>query len=233
MRQTILRGVAIAVLAAPPAWAFPPYRSTDADTAGAGVLELRLGLAKVQRQESSSSRSTPLTRTNFGIGAHYEIISEFEYSADEDHLAEGALGFKWARLDNGFGMGVETLLLLPVQSAQSGSGIESQFLMTLQREGWQLHANAGGFYDPRGPETERGWRASLLVEFPRRRFRPGVELFAKDARGESARVQAGLGLIKQFQHFELRSGIHFGLSDNAPDVEASLWLAWRWRVLGD
>ena len=148
-------------------------------------------------------------------------------------MAEGALGFKWARLDGGFGIGVETLALLPVQSNQSGVGIESQFLTTLQRDRWQLHLNVGGFYDPRGTRTERGYRASLLAEFPRESFEPGIELFVKDTRTEGARVQAGVGFIKQFRYFQVRSGLHFGLSDNAPDVEASLWFAWSWRISGD
>lgn len=232
-RQLVLAILALAVCWPPAAVAFPPYRSTDAETAGAGVLELRLGLARVQRRDSVSRRSAPLTRTNFGIGPNWEVISEFEYSADEHTMAEGALGFKWARLANGLGRGVETLLLVPVRSDQSGVGLESQFLTTIKRPRWQLHFNVGGFYDPRGTETERGWRASALAEFPRARFRPGLELFVKDIRSQAPRVQAGLGMIKQFELLELRAGIHAGLSSQAPDVEASLWLAWRWQIAGD
>jgi len=232
-QRLIQSSCAALVLVATPAAAFPPYRTTDADTAGAGMLELRLGLLKIQKRGSTSERRTPLTRTNIGIGAHYEIISEFEYSPDEHRLEEGTLGFKWARLNNGFGVGVETLALLPVNSTLSGAGIESQFLATFQQERWQVHINAGGFYDPRAEQTEKGWRASVLAEFPRERFRPGVELFAKDARSEAARVQTGIGVIMEFERFEVRTGIHFGLSDAAPDVEASVWFAWKWRVSGE
>ena len=70
----------VMMLAAQGAKAFPPYRTTDADTAGARVLEVRAGLLKLQRHGSTSDRSTPLTRINFGLGAHYEVISELEYS---------------------------------------------------------------------------------------------------------------------------------------------------------
>jgi hypothetical protein len=177
-----------------------------------------------------SHRSTPLTRTNFGIGPYWEIISEFEYSADEHAMSEGALGIKWARLADGLGRGVETLILLPVRSDQSGVGIESQFLTTIQRSRWQVHFNVGGFYDPRGADTEQGWRASVLAEFPRAHSRPGLELFVKDVRSQGTRVQAGVGVIKQFGSFELRTGVHVGLNRHAPNVEASLWLAWRWQV---
>ena len=232
-QRLILSGCAALGLVAAPAAAFPPYRTTDADTAGAGMLELRLGLLKIQRRGSTSERRTPLLRTNIGIGAHYEIISEFEYSPSENGVEEGALGFKWARLDNGFGIGVETLALFPVNSTLSGGGIESQFLVTFQQERWQVHINAGGFYDPRFEQTEKGWRGSVLAEFPRERFRPGVELFAKDTSSNAIRVQAGIGLIAELKRFEVRTGIHFGLSDAAPDVEASVWFAWKWRISGE
>jgi hypothetical protein len=167
---------------------------------------------------------------NFGIGPKYEVISELEYAPDEHHLAEGALGFKWASLENDRGIGVETLALLPVQSDQSGAGVESQLLRTLQHERWRLHMNAGGFYDPRGRDTERGWRASMLAEFPRGRLRPGVELFVKDARGAATRTQLGAGLIADLERVEIRAGLHAGLSDAAPDLEASFWLSWKWPV---
>lgn len=221
------------VLASTPAVAFPPYRTTDADTAGARMLELRFGLLKLQRRDSESARSAPLSRINFGVGRHFEVISELEYAIDDQRIAEGALGFKWANLTAGRGVGVETLILLPVHSELSGTGIESQYLRTWHHERWQLHVNAGGFYDPRSATTERGWRASTLVEFPREQFRPGVELFVKDARSASARVQAGVGAIVPLERFEIRTGLHIGLNDAAPDVEASIWFSWKWRLARD
>ena len=208
--------------------AFPPYRTTDADTAGAGAVELRLGVLRLQRRDSASERRAPLSRVNFGIGPHYEVISELEYAIDEHRFAEGALGFKWASLEDGRGVGVETLVLLPVHSALAGAGVESQFLRTWQHERWQIHGNVGVFYDPRSTDTERGWRGSVLAEFPRERFRPGLELFVKDARSADARVQAGVGVIASLERFEIRSGLHVGLSDAAPDIEASLWFSWKW-----
>lgn len=229
-KTPLLIACASTLFAAAPTEAFPPYRSTDADTAGAGTVQLRLGLLRIQRRDSESQRSTPLTRTNLGIGDHYELVSEFEYSPEEHHLEEGALGFKWARPGNPFGIGVETLVLLPVQSEQAGAGVESQLIATLARESWQVHFNAGRFYDPRGAETERGWRASILAEFPRGRLRPGAELFAKSTRSGERRVQAGIGVVAQLERMQVRSGLHFGLSDEAPDVEVSLWLAWSWQT---
>jgi hypothetical protein len=213
-----------------PVHAFPPYRTTDAETAGDETLEARIGLLRIQVEDSHSTRKTPLSRINYGIGSHFEVISELEYAIDEHQMDEGALGFKWARLGEGRGIGVETLLLLPVRSELDGAGIESQFLRTWQQERSRVHLNAGAFYDPRGTETERGWRASALAEFPRDRLRPGVELFIRDSDTTDTRLQAGVGLIASLPRVEIRSGLHIGLNDAAPDLEASIWLSWKWRV---
>ena len=232
-RATLL-GVACAFVAAlaRPASAFPPYRTTDAETAGARALEVRIGALKLRRHDSETTRAAPLSRVNFGVGDHFEAISELEYAIDEHRFSEGALGFKWASLADGRGLGVETLVLVPVSSEQSGSGLESQFLRTWQQETWRLHVNAGGFYDPRSGETERGWRGSVLAEFPRERVRPGVELFVRDAHGADARVQGGFGAIVSLERFEVRTGLHVGLTDEAPDLEASVWFSWKWTLDG-
>lgn len=210
--------------------AFPPYRTTDAETAGDDTLETRIGLLRLQVRDSHSTRHTPLSRINYGIGAHFEVISELEYAVDERELDEGALGFKWAKLENGRGFGVETLILLPVRSELDGAGIESQLIRTWSQERSRVHVNAGAFYDPRGASTERGWRASALAEFPRDRLRPGVELFVRDSDTTDTRMQAGVGLIATLERVEIRTGLHVGLNDAAPDLEASMWLSWKWRV---
>jgi hypothetical protein len=215
------------------AHAFPPYRTTDAETAGDDTLEARIGLLRLQVRDSHSTRSTPLSRINYGIGPHFEVISELEYAIDEDELDEGALGFKWARLEDGRGFGVETLILLPVRSELDGAGIESQLIRTWQQERSRVHVNAGAFYDPRGSSTERGWRASALAEFPRGRLRPGVELFVRDSDTSDTRMQAGVGLIASLERVEIRTGLHVGLNDAAPDLEASVWLSWKWQVPKD
>lgn len=220
----------ISVCLSSPAVAFPPYRSTDAETAGDDTLEARIGLLRLQVNDSHSTRKTPLSRINYGIGAHFEVISELEYAIDDSQFDEGALGFKWAKLTNDRGIGVETLVLLPVQSQQSGAGLESQLIRTWRQERSRVHVNAGMFYDPRGASTERGWRASALAEFPRDRLRPGVELFVRDSNLTDTRMQAGVGLIASLESVEIRTGLHVGLNDAAPDLEASVWLSWKWQV---
>ena len=222
--------LAVPLCAAPPALAFPPYRTTDAETAGDDTLEARIGLLRLQVRDSHSTRTAPLSRINYGIGPRFEVISELEYAIDDHELDEGALGFKWARLEDRRGIGVETLILLPVRSELSGAGIESQLIRTWQQERSRVHVNAGAFYDPRADSTERGWRASALAEFPRGRMRPGVELFVRDSDESDTRMQAGVGLIASLERVEIRTGLHVGLNDAAPDLEASVWLSWKWRV---
>ena len=106
-------------------------------------------------------------------------------------------------------------------------GVESQLLATWRRpdKGVQVHVNAGGFHDPRGSETENGWRASLLTELTDSSFRPGLELFAKQKNGEAADVRLGVGVIKNVGQFEIRSAIHAGLTDQAPDVVFNIWFS--------
>ena len=229
LRLAAIAGLLVGLALAPNTQAFPPYRSTDAETAGDDVVELRLGLLRIQRRDGESSRLMPLTRLNFGMGSHYEVVTELEYAPDDHELDEGALGFKWANLDGTLGFGVETLILLPVQSDQRGAGVESQFLTSLKHDEWRVHFNAGAFHDPRGGETLRGWRGSVLAEFPRERWRPGVELFARREHGGATRAQLGFGAIAPLERIEIRTALHVGLSDAAPDIEGNVWLSWRWE----
>ena len=223
--------VALLQLSASAAGAFPPYRSTDAETAEAGTLELRLGLGKVEREGGDNAYASPLLRANLGLARNLEFISELEYDADGGRLGDGAAGFKGVHvLSPSFSVGVETLALLPVSSRLSGGGVESQILATLRRDDLLLHVNAGGFYDPRQPETERGWRASVLAELRRGRWRPGLELFAKQVHGERTQVQAGPGVIVEVGPFDVRAGVHVGLTSAAPDLRATLWMSCKWTV---
>ncbi len=43
-------------------WAFPPYRSTDADTAEEGVVEVRGGLLGIERESQKNAYFSPLHR---------------------------------------------------------------------------------------------------------------------------------------------------------------------------
>ena len=114
---------------------------------------------------------------------------------------------------------------MPVNSSQSGVGVESQLLATCKPASLRVHFNAGAFYDPRGDELERGWRASILTEYESSTGRPGLELFARRFHHEGTEVQLGAGWIVPIGSIELRIGVHGGLAGNAPDLTATLWVS--------
>jgi hypothetical protein len=230
MRGLLSRAAAGAVagglLFGAPAKAFPPYRSTDADTADPYALELRVGLVKVQREGTETEVAAPLARLNFGLPRKVELISEFEYRSEDREFRDAALGGKWIPLfSESFSMGVEALALLPVRPGDDVTGVEAQLVATFWSERARTHVNAGGFHDPRGSADEDGWRASVLTEFPRDSWRPGVELAAKQVDGEDADVRAGLGAIFDVGRFDVRAGAHAGLTEAAPDFVVSLWVS--------
>lgn len=205
--------------------AFPPYRSTDADTADPYTFELRVGLVKVEHDRDQTEILTPLLRANLGLPNKIELITEFEYLPQEGELGDGAAGVKWVPVfGDTWSFGMETLALLPVRSGDDGVGVESQLLGTYWGENVRLHVNAGGFHDARISPAEDGWRASLLAEFPRDGYRPGVELFAKQVDNEPTDVRAGVGLIYDVGPFGIRTGLHFGLTDEAPNISFNLWI---------
>jgi hypothetical protein len=205
------------------AFAFPPYRSTDAETADPWTLEARLGLVRVARDKDVNEYASPLLRVNVGLPRNIELVSEFEYRADEGQVGDAAVGFKWVPFVSALSLGVETLALLPV-SREGGAGVESNLLATWRHRGLRVHVNAGGFHDDRPTEAENGWKAGTIVEVRLDRFRPGIEVFAKQAIGEPAQVLLGPGVIIDFGAFDLRAGLHVGLTDTAADLTPTLWL---------
>jgi hypothetical protein len=210
--------------------AFPPYRSTDAETAPPGTLETRLGLLRVEREDHDSHYTSPLLRVNLGIPHDLELISELEYDLEGARLGDGAVGLKWAPPRERLSFGIETLALLPVSSQHAGLGVEAQALATLRRPPFRFHANAGGFHDPRPDDTESGWRASLLAEWERGPARLGAEVFAKQVEGDGAEVLAGPGVIWSLGPLDVRAALHAGLTAEAPDLVANLWLSTEWRL---
>ena len=77
---------------------------------------------------------------------------------------------------------------------------------------------------PRTDDVEKGWRSSLLAEFPRGDARFGLELFARDAADRPIDIRAGAGVIYSFGATGIRSGLHAGLTRGAPDVSFNLWI---------
>jgi len=213
-----------------PAQSFPPYRSTDADTSAPNTVELRLGLVEVEREDRDDKVTTPLVRLNLGLPGHAEFVTELEYVPRDERLGDAAVGVKWAPIRGAPALGVETLALLPVRADDRGLGFEGQLLATLEGESAVLHVNGGGFLDARSSPTEAGWRASALVELPLSGIRPGFEAFAKQQFGDSFDARIGVGAIVSLGRFDLRAGVHAGVTPEAPDVSLSLWLGTKFSA---
>lgn len=219
------------LMASPPAVSAPPYKSTDTGTADVGVLESRLGLVQAGRNGDDNEVLSPLVRANLGLRENLELISEFEYAYRNHEFEHGAFGAKWRFLSRGvFSMGVETLALLPVRPDDSELGVESQLLLSWGVEDTRLHINLGGFHDGRRDQVVEGWRGSVLVERRSPGFRHGVELFARQKGGQSTDVRFGYGFVRSIGSFDVRSGLHFGVTNAAPDVTFNLWFSRDFRL---
>jgi len=198
--------------------AFPPYRSTDAETADPWTLEARLGLVRVERDGDRNEYASPLLRLNLGLSRNVELVSEFEYRPDEGQVGDAALGFKWVPFMSTLSLGVETLALLPV-SRDGGAGVESLLLATWRERALRVHVNAGGFYDDRPADAESGWKVGAIVEMRLDRVRPGVEVFAKQEGGEPAQVLLGPGVIVDYDAQDRVVGIEIlHVRKERPDI---------------
>ena len=214
-----------------PLLAFPPYRSTDAETAEPWTLETRLGLLRVRHDRPDTAYISPLLRLNLGLPGSTEIVSELEHRIDSDgDDDDAALGFKWVPIHWHVDLGVETLALLPIAGHQRGAGVESQVLATFQRDEWRMHVNAGGIYDGRPEPSESGWRSSGLLEYRAGRWKPGVEIFARRLSGGDLEMLAGPGLIVDVGRFDVRFGVHAGLTDTSPDLTPNLWVSTKFDL---
>lgn len=227
-RGGVLLGAVVAIALSSSVEAFPPYRSTDAETADPWTLEGRLGLLRFRRDGGLNAYSSPLLRLNFGLPRRVELISELEYQP-EHGLADAAVGFKWVPLMKRTSVGIETLVLLPTSSA-GGTGIEANLLVTERRGPVRCHVNLGAFVDGRPDPSERGWKTSLLIERDMGSWRPGVEVLVRRTGSDPLQVLLGPGVIIRVGKADVRLGIHVGLTGAAADLVTDSWVATKLRV---
>jgi hypothetical protein len=233
-KGALVTAAAAAALVAPgsTALAFPPYRSTDAETADPWTLEGRLGFLRISRDQARNTFVAPLWRLNLGLPYRVELVTEGEWDASAGRLGDAAVGAKVVPFfGTSLSLGVEALTLLPTSSA-GGAGVEAQLVVTRRWEPLLLHLNGGGFYDTRPGETEKGWRASVLGEARLGRWRPGLEVFARQINGGAVEPAAGAGVIVAVGPLDLRAGLHVGLAEAATDLRASFWIASKLPLRG-
>jgi len=185
---------------------------------------------RLTREAGENSFTTPSLRLNLGIPAGFEAVSEFEYSATEGQVEDAAVGLKWVPFRARFSFGTEVLALLPI-SSEGGAGTQALLLATYREAPIRLHLNGGGFYDARPVEEALGWRASLLGELEL--GRPGLELFTARVNDEPVQVAVGAGAIVDLNVVDVRAGVHLGISEAAPDLRASLWVARAFPLIED
>lgn len=208
------------------ALAFPPYRSTDADTADPWIIECRLGVVEWVRESDADEFSTPLVRTNLGLPQHLEFLTEFEYDPEKERLSDAAIGMKWIPWQRQINLGTECLVLIPTH-VEGRYGIELTGLATWHKEPFLVHLNAGGFQDHRPTSLEEGWKTGLIGEWQLKGWRPGLEVIAKGVHGEPVQLEMGLGVIIEIGWADIRIGLHKGLTDAAADFSTNLWVTWK------
>lgn len=188
------------------------------------MLELRLGLLRLSRSGGEAVYSSPLVRLNLGLPRSLELIGELEYRPSDGGLVDMAAGAKWVPFVGTLSVGAEALLLLPVPDA-GGLGVEGTLVTTWRNDssGLRLHLNLAAFHDARPTTTEDGWKAGLLAELEGGRFRPGLELSVRRVGSEPVRVLAGPGIIVRLGRSDVRLGVHFGLTPDAPDLVFDAW----------
>lgn len=66
-----------------------------------------------------------------------------------------------------------------------------------------------------------------MLELPLKAIRPGAEVFVKKKNGDSADVRIGPGVILDVGPFDVRAGVHAGITENSPDLAFSLWIGFK------
>lgn len=207
-----------------PAFGFPPYQSTDAETATPGSVETRFG-GQWDHQQGSATYSSPLVNINFGLPHDLEIVSELWYQPGVSRVANAATGIKWVPYTSDtIGYAIETIAHLPT-TQNSNAGVESTLITTMRRDNLLLHINVGGFTDPSPLTNGTGWTTGVLTEVLIGRFRPGLEFFLKKIDSQEIQATMTAGLITEFQHFDVRMGLTTGFTRTTPDISANLWVS--------
>ncbi|HKW91712.1 MAG TPA: hypothetical protein VJX92_07425 [Methylomirabilota bacterium] len=216
------------MLAAPRAWAYRPFVSTDAAVADPKEFEIELGVLTVDRTGHENTYTTPSVVLNYGILDRWELVAEFrvqEGSTTEvtdpgvslkTVLKEGVLQGK-----GGLSLAVEIGLLLPsTLNGEGGVGFEGTGIISGRFGPVMLHANAGGGVDRSDARPFVTW--GLIGELPvTEKVRLVSEVNGESARGRRSDNAVLLGVIwkPSSSNIFVDAAVRRGISGGAPDWE--------------
>jgi hypothetical protein len=204
-RKTVFFFVVAALLlaAAPSAFAYRPFDSTDADVAKAGETELELGPLGRLREGNRKFAVAPALVANFGLPGDRELVVQGQHEvalnreegAPHSALVENGVFIKQVLrrgvLQDQAGPSIATeygLLLPPIPDGR-GSGLSLAGIVSQRWDAAALHLNAAV---ARTREYEPDVFLGAILEGPNAwRVRPVAEIFTERAAG-SPRVHSRL-----------------------------------------
>jgi len=230
-------------LSCPPALAYRPFDSTDADVVGAGEFELELGPLGYLREGGNKFRVAPAVVANLGLAGDRELVLQ----GDRLRLREGEPGTPATSLVNaglfikqvlrrgalqdepGPSIATEYGFLLPGVHADNGVGFSVAGIVSQRWQAATVHLNGSVAYTrEHRPEAFLG----AILEGPHEwQVRPVMELFAEQASG-SPRVTSGLigAIWRSRDNLSFDVGVRSARAGGEHINELRLGLTWAFEV---
>src|SRR6266705_7195620 len=220
--------VLLLLFAAPRAWGYRPFVSTDAAVADVKELEIELGYFNLERERGKNTFIVPRAVLNYGFVRNLELVGEFAVEEPPHgpvRLADPALSLKAVLKEgvlqekDGVSFAVEAGPLLPsTNKEEKRFGFEGIGILSGKLAGLTYHVNLGGGVDRARNNPFVVW--GLIAELP---ITPKLR-FVGEINGESIRRNtpnnsALLGFIWEapWEHVFIDAGVRRGISHAAPD----------------
>jgi hypothetical protein len=231
--------LAVLLLVAPPALAYRPFDSTDADVARAGELELELGPVGRLREGTRKFIVAPAVVGNIGLAGDREIVIQGQREVALDR-AEGeprsvvqengafikqVLRRGVLQDERGASVATEYGLLLPSVPGQDGTGFSLAAIVSQRWDAATVHLNGAV---ARTREHEPDVFLGAILEGPHTwSVRPVAEIFTERATG-NARINSRLvGAIWRLRDgLSFDAGLRYAQSGDEPVHELRLGLTW-------
>jgi hypothetical protein len=231
------------MLTTPPALAYRPFDSTDADVADPGIFELELGPYEARREGSQRFRIAPSVVANYGISNERELVLEGQREKALDAqpgeptttlvdtgvfvkqvVRQGALQDK-----PGLSVATEYGILLPEWNGDKGTGASLAAIVSQRSELGTIHMNAQVAYTrSHEPDLFLG----VILEGPFDwRVRPVAEVFSEKASDTARTDSALIGAIWRVRNnLALDFGLREARSGDVPIREVRAGLTWSFST---